>query len=93
MTIEQVLNCSKVKWLQVNIIEKISEHHYVVADTTALAIMEVTSPETAEIEVGQGLKLIKPRKTEEDCFVQEEAMIKTKPMIIGKVKYLFTKVG
>ena len=88
MTIKQaLLENIKLKWLYVNIIEKISENHYIVADKSALAIMEVASFETAgkEIIVGEGLKLIKPRKVDEDCFVQEEALIKAKPMVIGKV--------
>ena len=70
MTIKQLLDGVQVKWLHVNIIEKVSLNQYIVGDSTGLAIMEVSSGK--HVEVGQGLKLIKPRKDEDDSIVADD---------------------
>ena len=85
MTIKQLLDGVQVKWLHVNIIEKVSPNQYIVGDSTGLAIMEVSSGK--HVEVGQGLKLIKPRKDEDDSIVADDKFtpMKTKPLVLAKV--------
>jgi len=87
MTIKQLLETdgtTTIKWLYVNIVQFLSYNHFIVADTTGLAIMQVEEKSDKQIEVGQGLKMIKPRKIDDDCFIHENQAVKTKPMVLPK---------
>ena len=64
MTLKQLLETDGVttlKWIYVNIIQLLGYNRFIVADSTGLAIMQVDEKIKKEIEVGQGLKLVKPR--------------------------------
>ena len=84
MTIQQLLDGVKVNWIHVNVIEKLSETHYIIGDATGLAVMETTATHQKYIEVGQGLKLIKPKKIETDVIGGDQRFnpMKTKPMAL-----------
>ena len=88
MTIQQLLDGGNVKWIQVNIIEQLSETQYIVGDATGLAIMDTSSLANPgkQIQVGLGLKLIKPSKVEEDVIAGDNRFtpMKTKPLALSK---------
>ena len=69
-----------MKWLYVNILEMLSCTHFIVADHTAVAIMEIEERAKDHVEVGQGLKLTKALKIDKDLFLLEGTAMKTKPM-------------
>ena len=66
MTIKQLMDGVKVNWIQVTIIEQVTACKYIVADTTGIAAMEVPEEFIKYIEVGKGVKLVKPGKHGED---------------------------
>ena len=89
MTIQQLLDGIKVNWIHVNVIEQLSPTQYIVGDATGLAIMETGSITNHEkhIELGKGLKLIKPSKIETDVIGWDIRFspMKTKPMQLPKL--------
>ena len=88
MTLKQLLETDGVttlKWIYVNIIQLLSYNQFIVADSTGLAIMQVDEKIKKEIEVGQGLKLVKPRKIDDISFIMENASVRTKPMVLRKL--------
>ena len=88
MTLKQLLETDGVttlKWIYVNIIQLLSYNQFIVADSTGLAIMQVDEKTKNEIEVGQGLKLVKPRKIDDISFIMENASVRTKPMVLRKL--------
>ena len=87
MTIQQLLDGVKVNWIHVKVIEKLSETHYIVGDATGLAVMETTEAHQKYVEVGQGLKLIKPKKIETDIIGGDQRFspMKTKPIVLPKL--------
>ena len=64
MTIFQLLKGEKVNFLQVNVLKQISLTHYIVADKTGLAIMSTDEQANQFIEIGKGLKMVKPSKVQ-----------------------------
>ena len=64
MTIHNLLNGETVKMIQVNIIKEISPTQFIVGDITGIAIMIVEEEVVykKQIEVGKGLKIVKPQK-------------------------------
>ena len=60
MTILQLINGEKVNFLHVNVLKQISSTQYIVGDKTGLAIMHVLSEQSSNIDVGKGLKMVKP---------------------------------
>ena len=66
MTIKQLNDGVKVNWMQVTIIEKVTTTKYIVADGTGLAMMEIPDEFSKYVEVGKGVKLVKPKKCGED---------------------------
>ena len=86
MTIKQLMDGVKVNWIQVTIIEQVTACKYIVADTTGIAAMEVPEEFSKYIEVGKGVKLVKPGKHGEDFIACDKRFnpMKTKSMKLGK---------
>ena len=82
MTIQKLLDGIKVNWMQINVIEQVSKNQYIVGDDTGLAIMEIASDHEKHIEVGQGIRLIKPEKIQADVIKGHDKFspMKTKPI-------------
>lgn len=61
MTILDLLEGKKVNLLHVNVLKQINSTQYIVGDKTGLAILTVlTSENSNNVEVGKGLKMVKP---------------------------------
>ena len=60
MTIIQLINGEKVNFLQVNVLKQINLTQFIVGDNTGLAIMTLEGDQTQNVEVGKGLKMVKP---------------------------------
>ena len=84
MTIKDLLEGKQVKWIEVNVIEALSPTRYIVADTTGVAIMEVTPDHSKYVEVGKGVKLVKPSKVSADEIANDKRFspMKTKAKVI-----------
>ena len=68
MTILQLLNGEIVNCLQVNVLKKISSTQFIVGDKTGIAIMTTEMDATQHIELGKGLKMVKPSKIDENVI-------------------------
>ena len=86
MTIKQLLDGVKVSWIHVNVMEQLSPTHFIVGDGTGLAIMEIDPNHVMHVEVGQGIKLVKPNKVTEDEISSDKRFtpMKTKSKTIPK---------
>ena len=88
MSIEKLLKNEKVNFLQVNVLKQINSTQFIVGDNTGMAIMNVDLENVQHIEVGKGLKMVKPSRIEENritCHPRFHPM-KTKAMDM-KVDY------
>ena len=65
MTIEQLNDGVKVNWMQVTV----KTTKYIVDYGTGLAMMEIPDEFSKYVEVGKGVKLVKPKKCGEDRIV------------------------
>jgi hypothetical protein len=65
MTILKLLKGEHVSFLHVNVLRQINPTQFIVGDKTGMAIMNIDSENTKHIEVGKGLKMVKPSKIEE----------------------------
>ena len=66
MTIKQLMDGVKVNWIQLTIIEEVTATKFIVGDSTGIAIMEIPEEFCKHIEVGKGVKLVKPSKLATD---------------------------
>ena len=60
MTILELLNGKTVNYIQVNVLKQINPDQVIVGDRTGLAILNLDSDKKQNIEVGKGLKMVKP---------------------------------
>ena len=60
MTILDLLNGKTVNYIQVKVLKHINPDQYIVGDRTGLAILNLDSDKRQNIEVGKGLKMVKP---------------------------------
>ena len=88
MTIQQLLSGVRVNWIQVNIIEQITATKFIVGDATGLALMEIPEEFSKYVEVGKGIKLVKPSKIGNDRIACDKRFtpMKTKEVKIKKPK-------
>ena len=69
MTIQKLLRGEQVNVLQVNVLKEISSTQFIVGDVTGLAMMNIEeNAQKKQIEVGKGLKLMKPQKLGENMI-------------------------
>lgn len=84
MTIQKLLNGEKINVLHVNIIEEISTTQFVVGDSTGIVIMQIKedSSHQKQIEIGKGLKIMKPQKIKDNVIGCNEKFspMKMKPI-------------
>ena len=92
MTILQLINSEKVSVLQVNVFKHIDSTHYIVADQTGIAIMITDEQANQFIEIGKGLKMVKPSRIDENTISPHPKFkpMKTKAtqMDVDKIKEL-----
>ena len=62
MTIQSLIDGVKLTWIHVNVIEELSPSRFIVGDSTGLAIMEIAPGHEKHVEIGQGIRLLKPNK-------------------------------
>ena len=64
MTIENILNGEKLHTLQVDVIKKVNEDQFIVADVSGVAIINVVLDRyhKKHVAVGKSLKIVKPFK-------------------------------
>ena len=83
MTIKDLLKGEQVNVLQLNILKAIDQKTFVVGDATGLAVMHFDEkPTMGCVEEGKGIKLLKPKKIDEEtiaCHPKFEPM-KTKAL-------------
>ena len=60
MTIQKLIDGEHVSCLQVNILKELSATQYIVGDTTQIAIMTTDESSAKFVEVGKGLRMVKP---------------------------------
>ena len=82
MTILQLLNGENVNYLHVNVLKQISSTQFIVGDRTGIAIMTTESNISQHIELGKGLKMVKPYKIDQNVISPHPKFnpMKTKPM-------------
>ena len=68
MTILKLLQGEKVNFLQVNVLKEINSTQFIVGDHTGMAIMTTDCNAAKCIEVGKGLKMVKPSKIEDNVI-------------------------
>ena len=64
MTLKNLLTTegvTTIKWLYVNIIEMITNNHFIVADKSHAAIMVIDEKFQNQVEVGHAIKCLKER--------------------------------
>lgn len=95
MTIQNVLTGEKVKVLHVNIVEKISQGKYIVADLTGMAIMKIEDEtHQKQAELGKAIRVMKPKKVSQHIIACNTKLspMKTKAIkmnvVDGKLKEL-----
>ena len=83
MTILDLLNGKTVNYIQVNVLKQINPDQYIVGDRTGLAILNLDSDKRQNIEVGKGLKMVKPSIAEKviTCHPKFSPM-KTKALLM-----------
>ena len=90
MTILKLLNGENVNFLQVNVLKEINSTQFIVGDRTGMAIMIIASNDSKSIEIGKGLKMVKPSKVEKDVITSHPKFspMKTKafPMDVDNEK-------
>ena len=81
MAIQILIDGVKLTWIHVNVIEELSPSRFIVGDRTGLAIMEIAPGHEKHVEIGQGIRLLKPNKITEDeiSFDNKFTPMKTKP--------------
>ena len=86
MTMKKLMNAEPVNWLHVNVLKQLSPTKFIVGDATGLAIMDVPGnhENSRHIEVGKGLRLVKPTKVTDDqiTFNDKFTPMKSKPLDI-----------
>lgn len=84
MTILQILNGESVNMLQVNVLKEINPTQFVVGDQTGLALLTVQENGTKFIEVGKGVKMVKPSKVDKKVIQAHPKFnpMKTKAMMM-----------
>ena len=82
MTILKLLNGEKVNCIHVNVLKEINSTQFIVGDNTGMAIMTIESKDQKYIEVGKGMKMVKPSKVEENviAFHPKFSPMKTKAL-------------
>ena len=82
MTIKQLMDGIKVNWIHVNIIEEVTLTKYIVGDASGLALMEIPEVFNKCMEVGKGVKLVKPSKIIDNVIACDKRFnpMKTKAM-------------
>ena len=65
MTIVKLLSGEKVNFLEVNVLKEINSTQFIVGDRTGLALLTIDVSATKFVEVGKGLKMVKPTHVEE----------------------------
>ena len=68
MTIIKLLQGEKVNFLQVNVLKEINSTQFIVGDQTGMAILTTDCNAEKYIEVGKGLKMVKPAKIEDNVI-------------------------
>ena len=83
MTILDLLNGKTVNYIQVKVLKHINPDQYIVGDRTGLAILNLDSDKRQNIEVGKGLKMVKPSIAEKviTCHPKLSPM-KTKALLM-----------
>ena len=66
MTILKLMNGEKVNFLQLNVLKEINSTQFIVGDQTGMAILTTDHDNAKWIEVGKGLKMVKPAKLDEN---------------------------
>ena len=66
MTIQKLIDGEHVNCLQVNILKELSATQYIVGDTTGIAILTIDEGSAKFVEVGKGLRMVKPSKVDEN---------------------------
>ena len=84
MTIEHLINGGKVTFLHVNVLKEISKFQFIVGDKTGLALLTVPGESSSNIEVGKGLKIMKPSKVNDQLIASHPKFnpMKTKSLEI-----------
>ena len=74
MTIAQLMDGVKKNWIEVLVLEKITETQYIVGDGSGLAIMQISdeTDHAANIQVGKNLKLVKPTVKPPDVIINDK---------------------
>ena len=66
MTIQKLISGENVNFLQVNVLKELNSTQYIVGDATGMAIMTIEEASAKFVEVGKGLKMVKPSKVDEN---------------------------
>ena len=82
MTIIALLKGEKVNFLHVNVLRQINSTQFIVGDMTGLAILTIQGENTNNVEVGKGLKMVKPLFVEKQVITSHP---KFSPMKVKEI--------
>lgn len=84
MTIQKLIDGEKVHFLLVNVLREISKTQFIVGDKTGLAVLSVPDVCSRNIEIGKGLKIMKPSKVKDQLIASHPKFnpMKTKSLEI-----------
>ena len=70
MTVKKLLSGDNVNFIQVNVLKELSQTQFIVGDNSGLVIMRLDENMEyhKQIEVGKGLKIMKPQKVTENVI-------------------------
>ena len=68
MAIQKLIDGEKVHFLLVNVFREISKNQFIVGDKTGLAVLSVADGCSRNIEIGKGLRILKPSKVKDQLI-------------------------
>lgn len=87
MTIKQLMDGVRVNWMQLTIIEKVTDSKYIVGDNTGIAILEIPEEFCKYLEIGKGIKLVKPGKLDDNIISCDKRFSPMKTKAVKLVKH------
>ena len=87
MTIKQIIDGEKVNWIQITVLEKLTPSKYIVGDKTGIAVMEIPTDFSKYLEVGKGIKLVKPGRVDDNQITCDKRFNPMKTKAVNVIKH------
>ena len=87
MTIKQIIDGEKFQWIQITGLEQLTPSKYIVGDRTGIALMEIPTDFSKYLEVGKGIKLVKPGRVDDNQITCDKRFNPMKTKAVKVIKH------